>query len=656
MVTLADLNHPLGLRHLPLSYGQFTRLAYESFASPTTLVFLDTNVLGLPFRFHSEARKGLFSLLRVAIDEQRLLVPAWASNEFFHRAYKSTPDKHGFGGNRKLMDTLPEKSKILGILAKAASEGDLTRLAAEFSVQNHEVLAEIAGIADEWNGAINKIGADLNPEIIHAELSAELVDCFLPLDFNQHCGVVQQHADRRRANRIPPGLSDGAKGDGDKRGADVGNVDGDLALWLEILDNAQRACATSTAAQRFDCVLVLTEERKKDFSYAPITRAADPASRKPKPVVANATPQVLLADPRLVSEFQSRLAHRNLAFINVETLAHGWQAVNGGSAGGDHIRAFARALMQLVDAEPDRDGAQGGDAQGAAVQEPAAAADAGAVTVAANAGPEGASAQCDGLAIPEGAANDEKAYIDGLAALPGVSIIRALNTHNWYVQNPAVQDLMRDGVPADHGIAFLIGRALYQAAQGNAWRADNYIRKFDDWATEHSDAEQALLAGAAYEALFDGEGQRRISPKAANLHHVLEMLCKPAWSKARDWLVGAMQQSLSYYYWLPGQPYPRLAAAVQGKLSGPYFELKQIVLSAPGFADVELVKARGDDEFENGNLSVDELAEWLAEHALVPERYIAIGFKPPAEPVKIQVPKGLALDPLAFRRAVRKSG
>lgn len=650
MTSFADINHPLGLRHLPLSYGGFTKLAYERFADSKTLIFLDTNILGLPFRFHSEARKGFFSLLQVAIEQKRLFVPAWASNEFFHNAFKLSANAHGFAGNVKFMNLLPEKEKILGVLGKAASVTDLSKLATDLSVASSGVLAKIAQIAGDWNGAISKIGADLDPETIHAELNAHLSDCFLSLNFNEHCTAVHMHADRRRANRIPPGLTDGGKSDSDKRGRDTGNVDGDLALWLEILDNAERI-KSSAPASAFDCVIVLTEERKRDFLYAPVKREADLPSKKP--IVGNATPPVLLIDPRLVSEFESRMQHRNIAFINVETLAHGWQAVNGGLPGGDNIRAFARALMQQIDTDPEQGGELPVEAEvetGAATTIPADPAAPLPAAPAVNAGP----GPTGGLDIPKSAANDEKAFIDTLAALPGIDIVRALNTHNWYVQNPAVQALMREGVPVDQGVAFLVGRALYQAAEGNAWRADTYIKKFDDWATERSDAEQALLAGTAYEALFDGTGHRRDDPKTRNLHHVLEMLCKPHWLKAREWFVRQMNNSQTVFYWMPGQSYPRITASVEGANNGPYFEMRQTILRSPGFSEVALFKPLQTGDFAIGSFSVDELLEWIADHTLVPPQHIDLSFTPPTDKQKINVPAALTINPQAICRLSRK--
>lgn len=625
----SDLNHPLGLRELPLSYGDFTKLAYESFASPRTLVFLDTNILGLPFRFHSAARKGFFSLLDTALAEQRLFVPAWASNEFFHRAFKTSPGQHGFANNADFRHVLPKGDKILAALSKVAAEIEITRVAEALKIEKAEVPRAITQMAVEWNETMAHIGVDMDADTVHDELTRKFHACFLPLDYNDHCAAVHQHADRRRANRIPPGLTDAKKLDV-KRGADTGNADGDLALWLEILDNAERFAVTrggDTEKPGYDCVLVLTEERKEDFAYAPIRRTADPNARKS--IVPNDKPRILLVDPRLVSEFESRLAHRNIAFVNIETLAHGWQAIQGSAPGGDDIRAFARALMEQVEAEPPKETDGGGN--GEKSDPPPAPAPA---TPAPSGGqPEGPSRGDATLPIPERAANDEKNYIDDLAALPGIDILHGLNTHNWYVQNPAVQDLLRDGIPADIGMAFLIGRALYQAAEGNAWRADNYLKKFR--AVDDNDAEQALLAGAAYEALFDGAGTRRTDPKARNLHHVLELLSKDQWRKARDWLVAQLRASGRVHYWVPGEPYPDISLTLRGTQGTTAFELAQATLVCPGFEDVDLFRQAGAMDVEMACLSLDDLREWTAEHTLVPEHRITIDY---GGPERLQLP------------------
>jgi hypothetical protein len=648
----SDINHPLGLRYLPLPYASFTKLSYESFADENTLVFLDTNILGLPFRFHSEARKGFFSLIKIALDQKRLYIPAWASNEYFHNAFKSSANgSHGFSRSAEFITKLPRQEKVLGLLGKVASDDDLEKIAGKLGVKKSDALATMAEIANNWNSAVDKIGADLDPEVIHDELTKSFSDCFLPLDYNKHNTLIDQHAERRRANRIPPGLTDVGKADLEKRGRNAGNVDGDLALWLEILDNSQKLTMPTTdlneVPRRYSCVMILTEEKKEDFSYAPKFRNFDVTAKKTGKT-PNVTPKILLTDPRLVSEFESKVKHRNISFSNIETLAHGWQGVNGGMVGGDDIRAFARALMEQMDTETS-DSAISAEANQSSTtgSEPAIEE---IPETDAQVPQEITQHMNDGLDIPDAAANDEKAYIEHIAALAGAEIIDSLNTHNWYVQNPAVVDLMQRGIPLDNGVSFLVGRSLFQAAHGNAWRADNYIKNLGEIAGAKSDNEQSLLAGMAYEAIFDGKGERRLEPKNRNLQHILSMLCDSEWKKARDWIVKQMEMAPTEFYWKPCEPAPEITLTIVGENHESKFNISKILLNSPGFEEINVLKKQSEHS-KSESISMEDLFEWVSKNTLVPENKIKC-ISPIA--MELEIPPGLTLDPYRIHQ-IRKT-
>lgn len=654
----AELNHPLGLRCLPLSYAQYAKLTYEIFSNKSTLVFVDTNVLGLPFRFHGEARKGFFGLLNIALKEKRLYVPGWTSNEFFHRSFKSTSNgSHGFGQSAELINKLPKREKVLGLLRKVASDEDLEKIASALGSSKEEALAKVGDLAHSWNDAVSKVGADLDPEVVHGELLTEFENCFLALDFNQHCSVVHQHADRRRANRIPPGLSDGAKADSDKRGRDVGNVDGDLALWLEILSNAEtieKHGDEEGVSSIFSCVLILTEEKKEDFSYAPKKRHIDEGIKAKTTVIPNTEPRVLLIDPRLVSEFESRLKHRNVAFVNIESLAQGWQIVNDSASGGEDIRAFARSLMQQGEITSSKDNET--DDTGESLPVPDSGTNTPETSSAATEGGEiknsSAPAVDEGLNIPAPAANDEKKFIEGLAAVPSADAIESLNSHNWYVQNPAVLKLISQGVPDDIGIAFVTGRALYQAAHGNAWRAESYINKFEEICITAHDNEQALLAGMAYETLFDSHGMRRQNPKIRNAHHIFSILASDKWIKAREWILAQMDASLTSFYWKPGQTYPKIIVELSGSYRDKVFDVEKGVLKSSGFKDVAVFEKQKSSAL-NGSHTIDDvedLKRWISEHTLVPVEHVNVT---PSNLSSIELHSDLAQDRYAIYRAHR---
>ncbi|AWH17631.1 hypothetical protein C1922_10105 [Stenotrophomonas sp. ZAC14D2_NAIMI4_7] len=160
------------------------------------------------------------------------------------------------------------------------------------------------------------------------------------------------------------------------------------------------------------------------------------------------------------------------------------------------------------------------------------------------------------VVIPSEAMRDEKVFATNSLIEPYKSIVADLYSHNWYVQNPAILDLMKAGMPEAPGAAFIAGRAVLQAADGSAWRADRFLLDFDEWAVDASTQDQAFLAGAAYECCFDGRGAERVSFKVDYLPLIFEFLSASKWSPARQFFLSQIIHVRERFWWLPDQPLP----------------------------------------------------------------------------------------------------
>jgi hypothetical protein len=632
MSTFSTYNSPIGLRHLGISYGEYAQLAFRTFTSPRTLVLLDTNVLALPFRFHSAARQGFFSLLRTPIDERRLFVPGWVSNEFFHNAFRSKPNEHGFaGGAKRTMASLPKSEHVKAVFSRAASNDDLDSLATKFSIPRSEVLNHLVSMASDWNEILGRVGKDLEPDLVHSELGVALHGCFLPLNFNEHCALVHAQAERRRANRLPPGLTDGGKSDSTRNGRDLGNADGDLALWLEVLDVAERLCSGPESERAYDNVVVLCEERKEDFLYTPRTRTREPIARpRASDTENNLQPRISLVDPRLVGEFESRVGHRNIAFLNMESIADGWlrSAISDPSASG--IKEFVLALTQQKDSAqaaektnedipPVEQSAAGLSNENQVTESPPTS----------RATADELDASAASLAVPDGALRDEKAALAALPDGPFKEVIDDLNVHNWYVQNPAIVQLWPMTAPPDTNTGFLLGRAILQAADGSAWRAAKFLTSFANWALEDGDTYQAVLAGAAYEAFFDAKGALRTTPKAGGVDDVLAWMSKPRFARARSHFVDLLRAEREHFYWLPGQPLITVEVVVAGELVDGICIARDVVVRAPGYIDISLCRRKADEEWGQ-TFEKDGLRSLVSRQTLLPMTHVTLIFEPQA--------------------------
>lgn len=90
-------------------------------------------------------------------------------------------------------------------------------------------------------------------------------------------------------------------------------------------------------------------------------------------------------------------------------------------------------------------------------------------------------------------------------------IIKSLRTHNWYKQSPAVQKIFKlDWSKRTPDEAFVIGRNIYQAADGGENRAVTIMKDLRRaLAKVDHDMAGHILNGMFYEAYFDHEGKFR---------------------------------------------------------------------------------------------------------------------------------------------------
>lgn len=621
----SEINAPIGLRTLPLSYSEYTQACFELFSDERTLVFVDTNILALPFRFHSRAREGFFSLLEIASLQKRLVVPAWASNEFFHGAFKANGSAHGFSSTvKKQLGSAPTADSVRKILSRALSDEELDNYSSSNGVKRDDVIDDLARTIDKWNKEIDRLGKDLDAEFIHGQLLNALKGCFLSLDFTKHCALVERHADRRRANRIPPGLTDGKKGDADRRGASAGNVDGDLALWLEILQ-AARDIASGALSSRddnpdYNHVIVLCEERKEDFLYTPANRQREEPERthQPKPT-KNDTPPIKVPDPRLVSEFESIVGHRSLAFITMEELARG----SLGAKPDRRIRQFIEALTQQKDTEAGvGEDSAAEDRNTIIVEDTIKISDVVTVSV---------TSAAEILAIPERAMNDEKAFIEAMPEGSEKDTISRINTHNWYIQNPAILDLRTETLPADLGAAFVLGRAVYQAADGSAWRASEYLRGFDGWVNDPNEYDQAFVAGAAYEMLFTGHGVLRDMPKSGAMDIVLDLLKAPRWRPAWECIHAQLRKAGRIVLATPGEAVPTITLEFRHEEVDGKEMVTNVLIRIGEGPEVSLKATVIDDPLKIYTSSVGGLVDDIAEFLLVGNEMVTATMSPPVE-------------------------
>lgn len=605
----AKLNHPLGLWQLPHSASDFYKLMLDGFKTKKTLVLLDTNILGTTFRLHAQARRGLYRLLRRPILEKRLIVPAWASNEYFYRAFKQNPNQHAFvdGAKDTLLKSLPSSKQVKSVLTPLLSSSEAGALAAKLGVKEDSLYGEIASRVEAVRSIFDAVGKELSPEQVHEELMQEITGDFPSLDFGKHLAEVSSQAESRRLNRIAPGLTDITKRKRqiDEPGAQhATNEDGDLAIWLEMLAIAK------DRRHVFDSVLILTQETKEDFYYRPRSRLAEAAkaAATKNPYEANRDPEILVIDARMVSEFQSRVGHRSVAMANLLYLAE--SALSDSDYVDPEVQADISSLLLALKKESVRPAAVQAT-PGRPHESPEVGDDSNSQDVATERDgsenlpiptpqvPEDSRTRpaSDDGAVGVGGLDVGKDGSGSLDTAPGGSVthenerraIAEFSSLDWASQNRVIQRL-RMRPPRDDRLAFALGRQVFHAASTSSvpaaarlLEATSKIEQPDRW-------QQALVAGALIEAFLDEAGRLRASFVGKNLADLVPAIEGENWSLARRLVHERLEPYRASFYALPGeQPLPtQVSVMCEGQ--SPTYILRSATFMVAGRNALELVR------------------------------------------------------------------
>ncbi|MBD2956675.1 PIN-like domain-containing protein [Burkholderia pseudomallei] len=649
MSSLFDLNEPIGLWELPLSPSRFEAACYQALADDETLVFLDTNVLSAAFRLHQEAREGLFKLLRIPLASQRLIVPAWVANEYVHNAFKATKKGHGFreADLERLRSSLPATKQLSAILHQVASVRDMEKIAKRLKVTPAEASRELNLRVEQLTHALGDAGGDLAIDAVHRELLTELRAAFIANDLGQIARMLCEQAAYRRSSRIPPGLTDVEKGAAAEGEEAAGNADGDLAVWLEILQLSEKRASTHrspTGQEKSPKVLVITQEKKEDFLYRPRMRAAEAV----KKIGVEENPDIRLIDPRLVAEFEHRVGHRRVAFVNLESVAAGALATIPEREFQDSVGLFIAAIRKqkrVADTKRAADEAQLGDgvdertldfepelaATDTEVAEVAPPLANDAIELPPNVQPLEVDDEAE-LQIPE----TVMVGTSRLGSIPEIAdymqIIANLLSESRKMEDMAIRRLQVIGVPPRVDIAFALGRAVFVAMQHGAAKAANLFGggRLPEWKV--TTGEQAFVAGGLFEAFFESMGDLRGNLLREGLPMLLDRVMQPGWELARTFINARLTPFATRFFWIPGVEQQTLHVRIVYDAEGQSMIVRDVVASYPGKADIALLTPRQSElqsSYLGTTVNIATLRAALSRLSLLPGERVTVTLEGP---------------------------
>lgn len=160
--------------------------------------------------------------------------------------------------------------------------------------------------------------------------------------------------------------------------------------------------------------------------------------------------------------------------------------------------------------------------------------------------------------IYDGAAYSLEAYSDNRFRFSTDSkikgIVDGLKSHSWPQQEPAVRSVNEiDFQTASGNELFVLGRNIYQAADGNCYACHRFIDGFSENSKIPTQAKLHILNGMAYEIYFDSSNKIRNPFKLGYYQKIIDYLEQAEFYGSRDFIAAKLSSVSDRPIYIPGQ-------------------------------------------------------------------------------------------------------
>lgn len=438
-------------------------------------VFVDTNIFALFYRINNSARTEFFDWLKTLVIKDRVKTPLWALNEYTNRFIRNQIEDY-FGPLKKVKSIQNDFNELSTFL--------------KMNIDSTSIVGSKYGSLEDFKNDLELINEKLSnikqttkskdetyKLKIHSEIKALFEQTVLESDLENILKITQDYGEFRYKHKLPPGFQDSVKEQ---------NSFGDLIIWNEIINH----CGNNDVKKG----ILITNDLKKDWVYPPNKIIENSRS------ISNKDGQFKIIDPRLVYEFKSKTSSEEFHIISFDTLAQ----ILLHNTNGNFIE-LAKALQIEFSKKTKRKSEEDEE--------------------------ETITEQKESDVIPEivskEEAKTEQVFNYAENALSDIDFplndssflietIINLKSYNWYVQNPAIDKLLDypekkiEHNDDNKNKLFVIGRNIYQSAQGGSASAVHYIRnlrtiftKFSDFYINH------VFIGMLYEIYFNSSNEFR---------------------------------------------------------------------------------------------------------------------------------------------------
>ncbi len=431
-------------------------------------LFIDTNIISQLYKLNDDARTDFF--IWVSTVSNRFHIPNWTVHEYQKRyCSKKTKEYLDELDNKELV----KKLQYLSNFVRGYVSDSLLVGSTDYQGQKDRLFADLDEIAEKFGKINNALTKRQNEHQlkVHSDILQNLQPYTMDTDIYSLMEDIDYTSDLRYSHLVPPGFEDIKKPD---------NKYGDLIIWKEILDYCKNHNVTKA--------IWITRDGKPDMAYTPQKQISGG-----HPV----SDSIAISHESLVYEFSLNTNSQEFFLINFLTL------VKSISSSYQNL-AISFQIVTKPETEDSLETISLEDQQTEQEQ------------VTHSEENDSVHNNLPALVYSDDALADagyEERCID-----PHVKMMIAdFRSHNWYKQNDAAKFLMKwkpTTVDASkvcgRDMLFVLGRNVYQSADGTSNGAIQYIQNLKDYIREWGDIEKkSFIDGMLYEVFFDSHGNIR---------------------------------------------------------------------------------------------------------------------------------------------------
>lgn len=455
-----------------LDITQYLQQVKSLLSDDECAIFIDTNVISQLYRLNDAARQDFYNWIEQC--GNRFHVPIWVIHEYSNKVY-----------SQKTKEYLSELDRIKKQATEFNSISDFVKgYVGDSLLQGSMYEGKIDDLkrdVDNIKNLLNKIGRTINQNLeehqrkVHDEIELKLSPKSLTSNIYSLIPDLDVAYRQRYENQIPPGYKDASKED---------NRIGDLIIWKEILEY----CKTNAVKK----AILLSRDSKQDIVYSPETQTIEDGRK------AGESERIKIAKESLVYEFISITGGTIFCIIDFKTF----------------VRIFASEYRELAKSFQLATAEEVQDVDGISI-------------IATDIPRTSSCEQGDNSDTEISEGDPELPLYSGTALRDGQydldnpqgcmdSYIEQLKSYNWYIQNPAINNLMElneVGVPdteVNRSSVFVLGRNILQSAEGSSASAISFIENFSSYIKKWElYFKKALIDGILFEMFFNHNGEIR---------------------------------------------------------------------------------------------------------------------------------------------------